>query len=786
MNKEAIISTVRTLSDHLIKNWPLYSFVTSNPLSGLEDLHFEEAIQDIRKYINISGYPSADAFEQAWTRDDIDHDILEKQLRKEDLTLSIEESLRQMHEYESHNDERTKLNNIDRHLIKWLSVFLDQGSTEWPMPNRAQGFYQAWKTNARYDYSLPNRDLIDTLPDNALSALQQMLESAKQDNIETIFKHHLMALPGWTGYIKYRMESASDWQLACPITLLDYLAVRITLCQQHREDFLKNKIHSTRAFKEEDELKSAWLRAMELTYQQGLTKQLTSQPASSDQNDNRSKAQFVFCIDTRSERIRRTIEQAGNYETFGYAGFFGVAMEYHHPEKNISSKSCPPIVDAQFEARENLRAHQKKAAEKFNFYNNLHKAFNKFRFTLKNNIPASFGYVESAGFFYGLSMVFRTLFPASIFRLKEKIKSLRGNPEWFSKAVLSNKLSSDVNYSKHLSTDQKTQIAKAAFDLMGWDTFAPLVVFSGHGSKTANNPFGSSLDCGACAGNKGRHNARVLADICNDDSVRQTLAEQHDIHIPNDTLFLAAEHNTTTNNIEFFDQHIPDLDRELIEELKHNLDAAQHQANQEQFNLADANKIETLEEAHRRASDWAETRPEWGLAGNASFIVGHRSLTSKLNLEARSFLHSYDWQKDPDGEKLEAILQGPMVVTQWINNHYYFAAVDNEIFGGGTKTTQNVTGKYGVVQGNGGDLKSGLPLESLREDDNQLQHFPLRLSVFIQAPPKRVESIISKHPDSLAKLVKNEWIYLAVVDPANENEVTFLGNTTEILEEIHN
>lgn len=786
MKKDAIIGTVQSISDHLVNNWPLYSFVTSNPLSGLEDLHFEEAVEDIRKYLNIKGYPSADAFEQAWSRGDIDENILKKQLEQKGVTLTVDESLRQMHGFDNPENPQPKLDDVDRNLIKWLSVFMDQGSTEWPMPYRNEGFYNSWRKNARYDHKLPRRDLIDTLPNDPLDALQELLEPAQPDDLEAIFKHHLLALPGWTGYIKYRIENNTDWQQAYPITLIDYLAVRLTISEQFEKDFLNPGIPTTDIFNEEDAIKSAWLRAMELTYQQNLTEQLTAQPIpEKPQDEKRPEAQFVFCIDTRSERIRRAIEQAGDYETFGYAGFFGVAMEYQHPEKNISNKSCPPIVEAEFDAREEIRPQQQEAAENFDFYNTLHKAFNEFRFTLKNNIPASFGYVESAGFFYGVSMILRTLLPASVYRLRESAKRRKGSPEGFSKAKLSNKSSSDSEHHDHLSITQKTQVAKAAFDLMGWDTFAPLVVFAGHGSQTANNPFGSSLDCGACAGNKGRHNARVLADICNEAEVRTALAKEHDIQIPEDTLFLAAEHNTTSNDFDFFDQHIPAVEQEKIIELKQDLDNAQHLTNLEQFSLADANISETLTEAHRRTSDWAETRPEWGLAGNASFVIGPRRLTSKLNLEARSFLHSYNWKKDPDAEKLEAILQGPMVVTQWINNHYYFAAVDNEIFGGGSKITQNVTGKFGVVQGNGGDLKSGLPLESLREDDFKLQHFPLRLSVFIHAPLSRVKSIITDHPDTLANLIENEWIYLSVIDPTKGNKVINMKNPEESLEKMH-
>jgi len=349
-----------------------------------------------------------------------------------------------------------------------------------------------------------------------------------------------------------------------------------------------------------------------------------------------------------------------------------------------------------------------------------------------------------------------------------------GHPEWFSNAVLSKKSSDETSTSLELSIQEKTQIAKAAFDLMGWDQFAPIVVFAGHGSQTSNNPFGSSLDCGACAGNKGRHNARVLADICNDKQVRTELSERHNIQIPNETLFVAAEHNTTTNAINFFDQHAPDQFRSGINKLKKRLKKAQAYANIEQFNMSDEDSAHIKDEAHRRAADWAETRPEWGLAGNASFIIGPRSLTNRLNLKARSFLHTYDWEKDPSGQKLEAILQGPMVVTQWINNHYYFATVDNDVFGSGTKVTQNVTGKFGVVQGNGGDLKLGLPLESLRKDDQQLQHIPMRLSVFIYAPKSQVETIMTEHPESLARLVENGWIHLSVIDPTDGNNITEL------------
>lgn len=779
MKKEIIASTISELSGQLIKNWPLYSFVTSNPLAGLEQLPFNEAIQEVRKYIRINGYPSASVFDQALRENQIEEALIEQQLLENGVTISVDESLAQMYEMEQGNSSKRVLNKVDRHMIKWLSVFLDQGIAEWTMPNREKGFFIAWRMLAAFDRSLPKRGMINTLPEDPIATIDHFLSNYKPDDLYTLFKYHLMALPGWTGYIKYLMENANDWQKKYPITLVDYLAVRLTLCIQFNKPFLPDMPNGQTDSEDEDRIKSAWLKALEMSYQKQLIEQIKSQADDIDiGTDERPEAQFVFCIDTRSERIRRAVEEAGKYQTHGYAGFFGIAMDYKHPEKNISHKACPPIVESVFEATEEIHPEKIKEANKYNFYNNLRNSLKEFIYVLKNNVPGTFAFVEESGFFYGLGLLAKTLTPNFVGYFKERLNDHVGYPEMFNRISLSHQTIDEACEVPDLSTTDKTEIAKTAFDLMGWDQFAPLVVFSGHGSQTSNNPFGSSLDCGACAGNRGGHNARLLADICNDTEVRAQLAERYDIHIPDDTLFIGAEHNTTTNHIHLYNSNVPEGYREQIQKLKNNLVKAQYIANKEQFNITRENMKKTMLEAHRRTADWAETRPEWGLAGNASFIIGRRELTSNLNLGARSFLHSYDWKKDPDGDKLEAILQGPMVVTQWINNHYYFASVDNERFGGGTKVTLNVTGKYGVVQGNGGDLKFGLPLESLQEDDHIVQHIPLRLTVLIQAPKARVESILSKHKKTLYNLVKNEWIYLAVLDPESDNEVTFFGKKT--------
>jgi uncharacterized protein YbcC (UPF0753/DUF2309 family) len=460
--------------------------------------------------------------------------------------------------------------------------------------------------------------------------------------------------------------------------------------------------------------------------------------------------------------IRRKVESKGKYETFGYAGFFGIAMDYKNLDDGLTHKSCPPILSSAYEVSEIPQLNKDEEMVAYERKNELFKFGEYFLRRMKNMLPSAFGFVEGSGFYYGLSIVARTLKPGFLYRLKTKNTS---SFEHVCQPEINSVSTKDDN-SLGIPLNEKVAIVKSAFDLTGWKEFAPLVLFVGHGSHSKNNPFASSLDCGACAANPGRHNARMLAKLANLPEVRKALKKDHDLSIPESTVFVGAEHNTTTDEIIIFDSEVPDTHQKRLLKLKSDLFSAQQTASQERLGV-DNNSIALAE---HKANNWGETRPEWGLAKNASFIVAPRELTKNENLDGRCFLHSYDWEMDSNGQALEAIMQGPMVVTQWINNHYYFSTVDNNTFGGGSKITHNVTGKFGVVQGNGGDLKMGLPLQSLSQTDSEMYHQPLRLSVIIVAPLERVRSILKRN-EHLKTLLDNEWIYLLVMDPLKENNV---------------
>jgi uncharacterized protein YbcC (UPF0753/DUF2309 family) len=312
------------------------------------------------------------------------------------------------------------------------------------------------------------------------------------------------------------------------------------------------------------------------------------------------------------------------------------------------------------------------------------------------------------------------------------------------------------------SREEQIGIAKTALVMMGLTRgFGRLVLLCGHGSRTENNPYEAALDCGACGGNQGGPNARVAAAILNRGHVRDALRVAG-IEVPEDTFFLAGQHDTSADTVTIFDRDlVPPSHRADVERLAADLAAAGAANSAERLRrLPGAPDPGDARAAHRRARtrgrDWAQIRPEWGLARNGAFIVGGRHLTQGLDLECRAFLHSYDAAVDADGAMLETILTAPLVVAQWINCQYYFSTVDPEVFGAGNKTLHNVVSGLGVLRGPGGDLRLGLPAQGAL-DGERLYHEPVRLLAIVEAPLARIDDIVARNP-VLQHLFGGEWV----------------------------
>lgn len=477
-----------------------------------------------------------------------------------------------------------------------------------------------------------------------------------------------------------------------------------------------------------------WQRALELSVQCPWIAQIKA--AKPVRELDRPELQAIFCIDVRSEPMRRALEsQSSGIETLGFAGFFGIPVRYQTWDGSLSRPQLPGLLAPNLVARQTHKQPERiLRLTKLGWQNSLEKP------------SSNLGMVEAGGLLKLISLFKRVVLQHGTENPVNR--DVRNNAQW------------DLERNQQpLTASEKAELGAGILKAMGISKrLAKVVLLSGHGSQTCNNHTSSSLDCGACGGQTGEVNVKVLAWLLNDPAVRAEMPS-FGVTVPADTHFYAAMHNTTTDDLNVFDA--PDAPWNTW------INEASNQARitrAAQFAVPEA---PDAAQAHRffkqRATNWAQMRPEWGLCNNAGVFIAPRSLTRNLNFAGRAFLHEYHVSEDPEFTQLEKIMTAPLLVMNWINLQYYASVTAPEKYGSGNKLLHNVVGGHiGVFEGNGGDLRIGLSNQSVH-DGKQYRHQPVRLSTFIQAPQAAIEAIMLRH-QVVADLVNNGWLFLYQLD----------------------
>lgn len=781
--------------------WPLDHFVAVNPFFGLADHLFQDASDLLARITGNGLYMSRDYYREQLacgriSREDIrqaivrcgsrlDADTVERTLATEAPRpklgmASVSEVLERVEGglWSSFVTERISLH---------CAAYFDLGQAIVAMPWRDRSLYASWRRAAAIDRSPAMMGLnrfraaVVDLPaePRAVIALAIARLGISDSAVERYLHASLMSIGGWAAwarYLRWQAELAGRRDDA----IVDLLAIRLAwdmllfeekrspaLVARWREMLAASMRPPSAKRQAAAEIDRILLSAMEIGFQRSVMAGLAQ--AQGRGPISRPAAQAAFCIDVRSEVFRRALETvAPSVQTLGFAGFFGIFIEHVPLGASAGRSHVPVIFTPAYRIHDQVKGGDTATLlEQRRQRIGLAKAWKGF----KLSAASCFSFVEAAGLTYGPKL------------LTDSFGWTRPVPDPHGQGLpreMLDRIGPTLESVPHgqccahhadsgIPRDDRLDHAERILRAMAMtENFGRLVLLAGHGSTTVNNPHATGLDCGACAGQTGEASARVVAALMNDPAVRRGLAGRG-IAIPEDTWFIAALHDTTTDEVRLFDtDDVPAALAPDLAQLRQWLAQAGGLARMERSALLGiAGLPDQAVEANvrQRSRDWSQVRPEWALANNAAFIAAPRARTAGIDLGGRAFLHEYVWQKDAGFKVLELIMTAPMVVANWINMQYYGSVVDNPRFGSGNKVLHNIAGgAIGVLEGNGGDLRVGLPLQSLH-DGKRWVHEPLRLSVFIEAPQAAMDGILARH-DLVRQLVENGWLHLFALDDA--------------------
>lgn len=706
-----IDSLIEEIRLHLPIQNPLQTFVHNNILLNYEDLPFHQAVNQASFYYNARPYCEEVFYEDALKKGRISQELLYSLAESsQTFTAPVAKPLRLRHVWEERYGPTFTRMKHD-FVIPMLSTFMDQGLSDIPNPFRSEGLWSFFVAQLEHRPkfarswlpSLPSTQLDNAYISSLIAQAYVAPVDAQQYCLEILFD-----LKGWSGMLnKLEVEPEQAPVYAPRVSLKEWLTLCLVL---------------------ENALNRFFLNKANLTLEQAI--QLRN-----DQNQ-RPSARYHF------KKYPLPIWQEAFEQTFAQRriesleSHFIALRKSEWPERPLSELSGQVLFCID-DREESLRRHLATVAPKIETCG----VVGFFNVDMELQIPAQKGEIPQKP---------RAQCPPVIKPTK--------------KVFLREDGSYDYQGPEGYSVEDSAQIVGQILTICGINKrLSPAIVVLSHGSTSANNPFIQAYGCGACGGNSGYPNAIVFASMANDPRVRALLHSKHGIQVPSTTRFIAAYHDTCSDEIIFRETIDPYLKRSLL--IATQLNSKERCLRFEMVSPLQSPK-NSLIHVQNRARDFSQPRPEYGHSMVALCVVGRRDLTQEQNLDRRSFLVTYHPELDPDGSVLEQAVIGAVPVCANISLDYYFSRVDNDKFGAGTKLPLNITSRLGVMTGSRSDLRIGLAGQMVEI------HEPMRILVLIEADYRYLINLFTKH-QRLKKLVKNEWIRIGHIHP-NTGEIKII------------
>ncbi|MBY0516317.1 MAG: DUF2309 domain-containing protein [Bacteriovoracaceae bacterium] len=697
-------------------------------------------------------------------------------------------------------------------FIRFISAYIDQGMSTWHNPDTHRGLIESFKS-----FIMSN----DTFGPPWIKQVEIELEKVSAQTAESWLEKNITHLPyvaeprmylldtllelrGWAGMVnKFETEPHLMPRFAPKISVSEYLVVYLMMERATHDAILRS--HSLEEMKSyyqslESERLSAsqcayvlkalsknykldhvdektlqlmldvasmfhshergyvWQTALDLSMRDECLGTLASYRNIKHPFKPKPKAKFYFCIDDREESIRRILEESHpDYETHGVVGFFGIDMKFksvNHPEPITQ---CPPVVNPSRVVeeialsdlpKEQVANRRKWGKGLYGIWYGSRAAFRSLPFTIL------------AGPVTSLVLLLRVFFPYFATRLHLRLKNWIVPP--IKTRIRFNK--EDATQGGYNVGEMATIVATILKFTGSIKDFPELNYIVAHGASSSNNPYKNAYGCGACSGKAGIPNSQIFCGMANMPNVREELRQKHNIDIPSSSYFVACYHDTSTDEILFFNRSdLPENLREMADQGVNDLrEAGRHNSLERCRHFSSArdflNEKITFKHVLDRGASLAELRPEYGHNNTAMTVIGRRDLTRGLYLDRRSFLTSYDASTDPEGVTLAGVLAGAVPVAGGIALDYYFSRIDNEVYGSGTKLPLNIASLLGVMTGSSSDLRIGLARQMVEI------HEPVRNTIVVEAEPEVVERLINAH-GRMKRMTHNEWIHFAIIHP---------------------